>query len=225
MSQITVVSYTPNISSIPRRQYIENGVTNVSGGMPMKSSTSDNSSTFSQGRKEFLKVPTNTFYLQDINKPIQCTTGFIRVDGINNKKTTKYTVEPQIQNGTYNTYQNIEVGQWSRSNHTISNRKRNQLTCSGTASNTCLLNGKKNNIMSSQELISRRKSTTIGNASSAKKTIVNGESNYQLSFNTNNLDNPLANNLEVSNAKRRTRNSGYVVPPKCFLRPLTLPGS
>ena len=221
MSQITVVSYTPNISSIPRRQYIENGVTNVSGGMPMKSSTSDNSSTFSQGRKEFLKVPTNTFYLQDINKPIQCTTGFIRVDGINNKNTQNtYNVEPQIQNGAYNTYQNIEVGQWSRSNHTISNRKRNQLTCSGTASNTCLLNGKKNNIMSSQELISRRKSTTIGNASSAKKTLLNSEDNYQLSFNTNNLDDTHTNYLEVSNAKRRTRNSGYVVPPKCLWRPV-----
>ena len=36
-----------------------------------------------------------------------------------------------------------------------------------------------------------------------------------LSFNANNLYGSHTNYLEVTNARRRTRNSGYVVPPKC----------
>ena len=35
------------------------------------------------------------------------------------------------------------------SNHTIHNRRRNNVGCGGSAPNTCLVNGKQNNIMSS----------------------------------------------------------------------------
>jgi hypothetical protein len=76
-----------------------------------------------------------------------------------------------------------------------------------------LVNGKQNNIMTSQEMIERKKNKTIGWASSINKT----DTNKKLSFSavdseTNKI---YTNHLEVSNAKRRTRNSGYIVPPKC----------
>ena len=96
---------------------------------------------------------------------------------------------------------------WSTSNHTIGNRRRNNVGCGGSAPNTCLINGKQNNIMSSQELISRRKNRAIGQAT---RNTDNG-----LSFNDNNLNGTHTNYLAVSNARRRTRNRGYVVPPKC----------
>ena len=47
---LTVVSYTPNISSIPLKQYSNVRFTNFEGGMPLKSGFADNTSEFSQGR-------------------------------------------------------------------------------------------------------------------------------------------------------------------------------
>ena len=234
MSQIVVVNYSSefgygnsNPASIPLKQYIQNGATAVRGGMPMKPRYADNTATFSQGRREFFKTPTCSIYLQD-NKSLQCNTGVIRVESTNyvDRKTNcgeVYKVGPQIENGANTPQNNIEVGQWSRSNHTIHNRVRNQVTCSGSARNTCLLNGKQNNIMSAQELISRRKNKTIGKASSGLRCISdtetskcpNGENYYELSFSANNLNGSHTNYLAVSDAKRRTRNGGYVVPPKC----------
>jgi hypothetical protein len=61
--------------------------------------------------------------------------------------------------------------------------------------------------MSSQELINRRKNIAIGRGSQNRKD--------GLSFNDNNLNGSHTNYLAVSDARRRTRNGGYVVPPKC----------
>lgn len=239
----TVIRYSPNFgygtsnsTSIPLKQHIQNGATNVCAGMPQKTGYADNTSTFAQGRNRFIKAPVSSIYLQDEGTALQCNTGVIRVDAAemlsndpnkrnpnsnqnqcdsNKESVTKtlYKVNPLVQDGKYTPNTNNESiiglnnGTWSRSNHTIHNRHRNQVACSASAGGTCLLNGKQNNIMSSQELISRRKNRAIGQAS---KNTNNG-----LSFNDNNLNGSHTNYLAVSNARRRTRNGGYVVPPKC----------
>jgi hypothetical protein len=236
----TVIRYSPNFgygtsnpTSIPIKQYIQNGATNVCAGMPQKTGYADNTATFAQGRNNYIRAPVSSIYLQDKSNPLQCNTGVIRVDAAdmlgnnrnpnpkqnqcesNKESTTKtlYKVNPLVQNGQYTPNTDVEAtiglnnGSWSRSNHTIHNRHRNQIACNASAGGTCLLNGKQNNIMSSQELISRRKNRAIGQGS---KNTKNG-----LSFNDNNLNGTHTNYLAVSNARRRTRNGGYVVPPKC----------
>ena len=65
---LTVVSYTPNISSIPLKQYSNVRYTNIEGGMPMKSGFADNTSNFSQGRTLFTKSANGFEYLYDENK-------------------------------------------------------------------------------------------------------------------------------------------------------------
>ena len=56
--------------------------------------------------------------------------------------------------------------------------------------------------------IERKKNKAIG------KGIQTGPDGY-LTFADNNLNNNHTNNLSVTNARRRCRNGGYVVPPKC----------
>jgi len=220
----TVVRYNPNFgygtsnpASIPLKQYIQNGVVRVSRGMPMKPRFADNSSTFAQGRNKFVKTPNCSIYLKDKNNPINCNTGVIRVDGTNDCNQINI-VEPQIINGNISLTDKSQLDNqartWSRSNHTIHNRRRNQLGCSGSAVNTCLLNGKQNIVMTADELINRKKNKSIGRGSSGLQN-KDGSKSYELSFNSNNLNGSHTNNLVVSSAKRRTRNSGYVVPPKC----------
>lgn len=220
----TVVRYSPNFgygtsnpTSIPLRQYIQNGVVSVPRGMPMKPRFADNSSTFAQGRNKFVKTPNCSIYLKDKNNPINCNTGVIRVDGTNDCNQINI-VEPNIQNGNISLTEKSQLDNqartWSRSNHTIHNRRRNQLGCSGSAVNTCLLNGKQNIVMTADELINRKKNKSIGRGSSGLQN-KDGSKSYELSFNSNNLNGSHTNNLVVSSAKRRTRNSGYVVPPKC----------
>jgi hypothetical protein len=83
---LTVVSYTPNISSIPLKQYSNLRVTDFEGGMPSKSGFADNTSKFSQGRILFTKSANSFQYLYDKNKSNNCNTGVIRVDSLNNSK-------------------------------------------------------------------------------------------------------------------------------------------
>lgn len=224
-SSILVVKYSPNFgygtsnpASIPLKQYIQNGATNVNAGMPQKTGYADNTATFGQGRNKFIKASTCSIYLQDESNPLNCNTGVIRVDATNVKNQeieckNLYKVHPLIQNGEYTPNKDaissygLQSGTWSRSNHTIHNRQRNQVACSASSGGTCLLNGKQNNIMSSQELINRRKNIAIGRGSQ--------NTNNGLSFNDNNLNGSHTNYLAVSDARRRTRNGGYIVPPKC----------
>ena len=224
------IQYCPRIqlelhssTSIPLKQYIQNGATNVCAGMPQKTGFADNTSTFSQGRNTFNKSSVCSIYLQDKNIPLQCNTGVIRVDSsdILSKNPNKWN--PAISNtecihNIESTCRKLYISNidsettdsyntWSRSNHTIHNRNRSRNTCSTSSGGICLLNGKQNNIMTSQELISRRKNIAIGRGS---KNTNNG-----LSFNDNNLNNSHTNYLSELNAKRTARNKGYVVPPKC----------
>lgn len=208
----TVVNYSPNPASIPLKQYIQNGLVSVPSGMPMKPRFADNSSTFAQGRNKFVKTPVCSIYLQDKNSAINCNTGVIRVDGTNNCNQINI-VEPNVTL-TNKSHLDNQARTWSRSNHTIHNRRRNQLGCSGSAVNTCLLNGKQNIVMTADELINRKKNKSIGQGSRGLQN-KDGSKSYELSFNSNNLNGSHTNDLAVSNAKRRTRNRGYVVPPKC----------
>lgn len=207
---LRVVSYTPNISSIPLKQYGNVRYTKIEGGMPMKSGFADNTAEFSQGRSLFTKSANGFEYLYDENKSNNCNTGVIRVDSLNYNRMSKSNIYTcNSKNNSKNNNENT----WSRSNHTIHNRSRNMSFDILSAEGKCLLNGKQNNIMTSQEMIERKKNKTIGSASS----VVKSNTNKKLSFSavdseTNKI---YTNHLEVSNAKRRTRNSGYIVPPKC----------
>ena len=135
----TVVRYSPNFgygtsnpASIPLKQYIQNSVVSVPKGMPMKPRFADNSSTFAQGRNKFVKTPVCSIYLKDKNNDINCNTGVIRVDGTDDCNKIN-TVEPNVSLTNKSQLDN-QSRTWSRSNHTIHNRRRNQL-----------LNNKRNN--------------------------------------------------------------------------------
>ena len=180
--------YSQNLASIPLKQNINNGATIVEQGMPMKPRYADNTATFSQGRQIFLNTPFNN---RQLFNNLNCSTGTIRVETSDLDNKSKY----------------VNSDNWSRSNHTIHNRKRNQIGCTGSSPSTCLLNGKQNNITTSQEFISKKKNLAIGKGS--QKT------DKGLSYNDNNLYGAHTNYLSVYDAKRRTRNGGYIVPPKC----------
>ena len=186
--------YSQNLASIPLKQNINNGATIVEQGMPMKPRYADNTATFSQGRQIFLNTPLNN---RQLFNNLNCNTGTIRVETSDLDKKSKY-VNPENWPSQDN---------WSRSNHTIHNRKRNQIGCTGSSPSTCLLNGKQNNITTSQEFISKKKNLAIGKGS--KNT------DKGLSYNDNNLYGAHTNYISVYDAKRRTRNGGYIVPPKC----------
>lgn len=219
-----VVRYNPffNIPSIPIRQVYNNSIAKTQGGMPLKSGFADNSSTFSEGRRKFVKAPICSLYLYN---NLNCKTGAIRVEGLEFPPhaycNEVVEAKPYVQNGVPKLpYPNegipyvLQAGLvWSTSNHTIHNRRRNNIGCGGSAPNTCLVNGKQNNIMTSQERISRIKGIAIGKGS----TIKPNNSSSELSFSQQYIPekNIYTNNLAVTNARRRTRNSGYVVPPKC----------
>lgn len=219
---ITVVRYNPsfNVASIPLRQTYNNNYTKTKGGMPLKTGFADNTSTFSEGRRKFMKAPICSIYLYN---NLNCRTGAVRVEGLDfppyGSCNDVVEVNPYIQNGVAKLpYEGegipyvLRAGNvWSTSNHTIHNRRRNHIGCGGSAPNTCLINGKQNNIMSSQERISRIKGIAIGKGS----TISPSDKSSLLSFNENNLDRSHTTYLAVSNARRRARSGGYVVPPKC----------
>ncbi len=209
---LTVVSYTPNISSIPLKQYSNVRYTNFEGGMPMKSGFADNTSNFSQGRTLFTKSANSFQYLYDDYKSKNCNTGVIRVDNSLTNPNVMSKSKTYICDSKNNNENNNE-NTWSRSNHTIHNRSRNMSFDILSEQGKCLLNGKQNNIMTSQEMIERKKNKTIGSASSVVKSNINKKLSFSaVDSDTNKI---YTNHLEVSNAKRRTRNSGYIVPPKC----------
>ena len=184
--------YGSSPPSIPTKQIHKNNFTNCVGGMPLKTGFADNSNTFSKGRQVYLKTNLCSYFVH--NGSIQYKTGVIRVEGDRSSNCNK------LINGT-NT--------WSSSNHSIRNRRSNTLGCANIGSR-CLINGKQNTIVTSQELIEYKKNKAIGRGS----TILPGQ-DPKLSFNSNNLNNSNTNTLSVKNARQRTRNRGYIVPPKC----------
>tara|TARA_A100001015_G_scaffold212085_1_gene237816 strand:- start:1134 stop:1793 length:660 start_codon:yes stop_codon:yes gene_type:complete len=208
MSNLIVVKYSlSNNSSIPKKQYIQNNYSTVQNGMPQKTGFADGTSQFSQGRKYYIKSPKCNFYLQDKNNQNNCI-NTVRVEGYNKSLYDNYNKIIYTNSIFFNKDGN-SINQWSTSNHHIHNKRRSQLGCDSSSASKCMINGKQNNIMSSQELISKRKNNAIG-----KGTAQQSNTNL-IAFNDNNLNNAHTNFIAVKDAKRRTRNQGYVVPPKC----------
>lgn len=172
----------PNPPSLPNKQNYKNNYTNCIGGMPLKTGFADNSNTFSKGRQIYFKSHACSYFVHNGN--IQCKTGVIRVEGNHNMNNCN-----KLINAT-NT--------WSSSNHTIHNRRSNSVGCVNSSSK-CLLNGKQNNILTSDEHINYKKNIALGRGS----TIRPGQ-DPKLSFNSNNLNKSNTNTLSVKNARQRT---------------------
>ena len=215
----TVVHYSAsNPAIIPLKQYVDNGATNIYRGMPQKTGYADGTASFAKGRGVFTRASTSTGFLIDPKAPhYRCgSSSVVRVDSHalkRNGSTDPYVNNPDVM---------IKVG-GPRSE--APNRFSFSALPTGwsihrrgpTRSYQPLVNGKQNEIMSSAELISRRKNNAIGRGS------IPPSDNAALSFNANNLYGSHTNLLETSNARRRCRNSGYVVPPKCRIGPVSGP--
>lgn len=216
----TVVHYScSNPSSVPGKQYIDNGATNIYKGMPQKTGYADGTASFASGREVFTKASTATAYLINPKGPqpgrggsvIRVDSHILKSNGIN---------DPYVNTPN----QIIQVGDAD-----LADKNANQFSYSTlptgwsihkggpTRSTRPIVNGKQNEIMSSAELVSRRKNNAIGRGSIPSKQ------NASLSFNANNLNGAHTNFLETTNARRRCRNSGYVVPPKCRVGPVAGP--
>lgn len=91
---------------------------------------------------------------------------------------------------------------WSSTKITIAGRRRNALY--SNAGERCCDNGKMSIVSSADEYIERKKNRTIGKASS-----VVGQPGNKLGFQG------VANEMTATQARRKVRNGGYIVPPKC----------
>ncbi len=91
---------------------------------------------------------------------------------------------------------------WSRTKITFRNRRRNALY--SNAGERCCENGKMSVVSTGDEYIERKKNRAIGKGSS-----VVGQPGNQLAFQG------IADQMTATQARRKVRNSGYVVPPKC----------
>lgn len=91
---------------------------------------------------------------------------------------------------------------WSNTKITIRNRRRNALY--SNAGERCCENGKMSIVSTGDEYIERKKNRAIGKGSS-----VVGQQGNKLAFQG------IADQITATQARRKVRNSGYVVPPKC----------
>jgi hypothetical protein len=185
---ITVVKYyCSNPASVPLKQYSDVRYTTTKSGMPAKFAYADGGSTFSTGRKVYIDAP-------QCSSIINGTTPYssIRVDNYNltDQSTPCSTV---ISNPNWSTKTQI----------TIPGQRRSALYTSPR----CCGVGKMTVVSSSDEYIERKKNRAIGRGISSSSGF--------LTFADNDLQGHHTNYLSVANAKRRCRNSGYVVPPKC----------
>jgi len=209
----TVVHYScSNPASIPLKQNIDNGATNVYRGMPQKTGYADGTNTFAKGRQIFTRSSTATAYLVNPSGSKPGSGGsVVRVDS--------HVLQPNGQNDPYveTPIQTIEVGGANKFSYSTLPTGWSIHRQGPTRSYQPIVNGKQNQIMSSAELIARRKNNAIGKGS------IPAKDNANLSFNANNLYGSHTNFLETANARRRCRNSGYVVPPKCRVGPIAGP--
>ena len=187
-----------NVAPVSIKQYINNGATLVpgGGGMPMKPRYADNSTTFAIGRQAYTNTPVGFGFVQDYDTKLQCSTGSIRVDIKPNPNEYNITAKSLVKNPT------LTQNTWSTSSYRAPTRT-NYIN---------IQNGKMSKVLSSDEHINRRKNLAIGRGTYGS---TKPWSEGALSFNANNLYGSHTNYLEVTNARRRTRNGGYVVPPKC----------
>ena len=187
---LTVVHYgCSNPASVPIKQHTPNGMTEVPRGMPQKTGFADDTTTFAIGRQVYISAP----QCHSIIKGNTASTS-IRVDSSSSGK-----CNPVIPNT-----------KWSYNKITIPGQRRN----AKYTEPRCCANGKKTVVTSSEQYIERKKNIAIGKGSSTLG-LENKQGNKKLTFNDNNENGNHTNYLTVANAKRRCRNSGYVVPPKC----------
>ena len=186
---ITTVQYKcSNPPSVPLKQGGDNAITNVPRGMPQKFRYADGENSFSLGRNVYVNAPQCHSVIRG---PDQFTS--IRVDS-----------RVSAEDGTCS--KTLPNEGWSHTKITIPGKRRNALYANTTLNeNTkCCTNGKMTIVTTGDEYIERKKNRAIGKGSS-----VVGQPGNQLSFQG------IADQMTATQARRKVRNSGYVVPPKC----------
>ena len=190
---ITVVQYKcSNPSSVPTKQANNNAITNVPRGMPQKFRFADGENTFSLGRTVYVNAP-------------QCHSVIKGKDPF-----TSIRVDSQVSATDSTCSKTLPNEGWSHTKITIPGQRRNALYTNQNLNqnlnqNTqCCINGKMTIVASSDEYIERKKNRAIGKGSS-----VVGQPGNQLGFQG------ITDQMTATQARRKTRNRGYVVPPKC----------
>ena len=186
---ITIVQYKcSNPSSVLSKDRGDNGISKIGGtSMPQKFRNEDGGASFASGRKEFIKV---AYSSADILGDARFCGGpkAIRAD--------MQTPKSVALNG----------GEWSKSNIVIPGRRRN----AEYTSSKCCYNGKQSIVTSSEQYIDRKKRIAIGRGTSSQTPFAFKDNDVCSATGTQH-----PNHLAVADAKRRCRNGGYVVPPKC----------
>ena len=188
MSLTIVQYYCSNSSSALLKGRGNNGISEISGiSMPQKFRNEDGGASFASGRKGYIKAAQ---YSGDILGDARFCGGqkAVRAD----MQTTEYVA--------------LEGGKWSRSNIVIRGQRRN----AQYISSKCCYNGKQSIVTSSEEYIDRKKRIAIGRGTISQTPFAFKDNDICASTNTQH-----PNRLAVADAKRRCRNGGYVVPPKC----------
>ena len=187
---ITVVQYKcSNPASVPLKQAKNNAITDVPQGMPQKFRYADGGNSFSLGRNTYVNAP-------------QCHS---IIKG--NDPFTSIRVDSQAGTTCNKTLPNEG---WSHTKITIPGKRRNALYANTNLNeNTqCCRNGKMTIVASSDEYIERKKNRAIGKGSSTVG-LMDKQGNNELAFQG------ISDQMTVTQAKRKVRNRGYVVPPKC----------
>ena len=186
---LTVVQYKcSNSSSVLSKNRGDNGISETLGvSMPQKFRNEDGGASFASGRMGYIKAAQ---YSGDILGDAQFCKGqkAVRAD----MQITKYIA--------------LEEGKWSRSNIVIPGRRRN----AEYTSSKCCYNGKQSIVTSSEEYINRKKRIAIGRGTISQTPFAFKDNDVCSATGTQH-----PNHLAVADAKRRCRNGGYVVPPKC----------
>ena len=195
MSIIVVQYKCYNPSSVLSKGQGNNGISEIGGtSMPQKFRNEDGGASFASGRNEWRRVPLHTWFIYGY--------GDIEHRYCGGLKTIRAEFEPGPIHGS---------GYWSKSNIVIPGRRRN----AEYTSCKCYYNGKQTIITSSEEYIHRKKRIAIGKGSNNKTPFAFKDNDIcsDKSAGGNHTQHP--NRLAVADAKRRCRNGGYVVPPKC----------
>jgi hypothetical protein len=183
---ITVVQYKcSNPASVPLKQAKNNAITNVPQGMPQKFRYADGGNSFSLGRSVYTLAPQCHSIIKG-NNPFTS----IRVDSQAGTSCNKIVANEG----------------WSTTKIVVANRSRNALY--SNANERCCENGKMTIVSSADEYIERKKNRAIGKGSSTVG-LMNKQGNNELAFRG------IATQMTATQARRKVRNSGYVVPPKC----------
>ena len=157
--------------------------------MPQKFHYADGENSFSLGRNVYINAP-QCYSIITGDSPFTS----IRVDSQANTECSK----------------TLPNEGWSHTKITIPGKRRNTLyTNPNLNDNTqCCRNGKMTIVTTADEYIERKKNRAIGKGSNTVG-LQNSQGNNKLAFQG------IATQMTATQARRKVRNSGYVVPPKC----------